>query len=116
VRFPGATHLVILSRGCATEALNWTRNVMTRIGLTLNEAKTSTKEARTERFDFLGYAFGPHRARTHGGVYLGMSPSHKVARPQQDGYRYVEASGRPVRSLPVSPVRARRRWSHALDG
>ena len=50
---------------------------MTRIGLTLNEAKTSTKEACTERFDFLGYAFGPHRARTHDGVYLGMSPSHK---------------------------------------
>src|SRR5450759_4182526 len=72
-----ADDFVILSRGCATEALNWTRSVMTRIGLTLNEAKTSTKEARTERFDFLGYTFGPHRARTHGGVYLGTSPSHK---------------------------------------
>jgi RNA-directed DNA polymerase len=63
-----ADDFVILSRGCATEALNWTRSVMTRIGLTLNEAKTSTKEARTERFDFLGYTFGPHRARTHGGT------------------------------------------------
>jgi RNA-directed DNA polymerase len=72
-----ADDFVILSRGCATEALNWTRSVMTRIGLTLNEAKTSTKEARTERFDFLGYTFGPHRARTHGGMYLGTSPSHK---------------------------------------
>ena len=51
--------------------------MMTRIGLTLNDAKTSTKEARTERFDFLGYTFGPHRARTHGGVYLGASPSRK---------------------------------------
>ena len=29
---------------------------MTRIGLTLNEAKTSTKQARRERFDFLGYS------------------------------------------------------------
>jgi len=59
------------------EALNWTRSVMTRIGLTLNEAKTSTKEARTERFDFLGYTFGPHRARTTGRAYLGASPSKK---------------------------------------
>jgi RNA-directed DNA polymerase len=72
-----ADDFVILSRRCAMEALNWTRSVMTRIGLTLNEAKTSTKEARTERFDFLGYTFGPHRARTTGRVYLGASPSKK---------------------------------------
>jgi RNA-directed DNA polymerase len=56
-----ADDFVILSRQCAAEALNWTRSVMTRIGLTLNETKTSIKEARTERFDFLGYTFGPHR-------------------------------------------------------
>jgi len=72
-----ADDFVILSRHCATEALNWTRSVMPRIGLTLNEAKTSTKEARTERFDFLGYTFGPHRARKTGRVYLGASPSKK---------------------------------------
>src|ERR1041384_3354833 len=48
-----ADDFVILSRRCAAEALNWTRNVMTRIGLTLNETKTSIKKARTERFDFL---------------------------------------------------------------
>jgi len=45
---------------CAAESLNWTRSVMTRIGLMLNEAKTSIKRGRTERFDFLGYTFGPH--------------------------------------------------------
>jgi RNA-directed DNA polymerase len=79
-----ADDFVILSRGHATEALNWTRNVMTRIGLTLNEAKTSVKQARTERFDFLGYAFGPHRYRKTGGWYLGASPSKKsVSRLRQ---------------------------------
>src|ERR1700727_2469409 len=61
-----ADDFVILSRGCAAGALNWTRNVMTRIGLTLNEAKTSIKQARKERFDFLGYSFGPHRLRKDG--------------------------------------------------
>jgi len=50
---------------------------MTRIGLTLNEAKTSIKQARRERFDFLGYTFGPHRLRKDGHVYLGASPSKK---------------------------------------
>jgi hypothetical protein len=29
--------------------------VMTRLGLTLNETKTTLKEASTESFDFLGY-------------------------------------------------------------
>ena len=50
---------------------------MTRIGLTLNETKTSIKQARTERFDFLGYTFGPHRFRKTGQLYLTMSPSKK---------------------------------------
>jgi RNA-directed DNA polymerase len=72
-----ADDFVILSRGCATEALNWTRSVMTRIGLTLNDAKTSIKQARTERFDFLGYSYGPHRLRKNGHEYLGASPSKK---------------------------------------
>ena len=79
-----ADDFVILSRGCAAEALTWTRNVMTRIGLTLNEVKTSIKQARRERFDFLGYTFGPHRLRKDGHVYLGASPSKKsVSRLRQ---------------------------------
>jgi RNA-directed DNA polymerase len=72
-----ADDFVILSRGCAAEALNWTRSVMTRIGLKLNETKTSIKQARSESFDFLGYTFGPHRLRKNGREYLGASPSKK---------------------------------------
>ena len=56
-----ADDFVILSRGKAAEALGWTRGVLERLGLTLNEKKTSIREARRERFDFLGYTFGPHR-------------------------------------------------------
>jgi RNA-directed DNA polymerase len=66
------------------EALDWTRSMMTRIGLTLNEAKTSIKQARRERFDFLGYSFGPHCLRKTGQRYLGASPSKKsVAKLRQ---------------------------------
>jgi RNA-directed DNA polymerase len=50
---------------------------MTRLGLTLNEAKTSLKNARQERFDFLGYSFGPHRYEANGLWYLSASPSKK---------------------------------------
>src|SRR5580693_8100364 len=72
-----ADDFVILSRGCAAEALAWTKAVMTRLGLTLNEAKTSLKNARQERFDFLGYSFGPHWHKANGQWYLGTSPSKK---------------------------------------
>src|ERR1700680_1503878 len=72
-----ADDFVILSRGYAVEALAWTKAVMTRLGLTLNEAKTSLKNARQERFDFLGYSFGPHRYKANGHWYLSASPSKK---------------------------------------
>src|SRR5438094_1959337 len=70
-----ADDFVILSRGHATEALAWTKAVMARLRLSINEAKTSVKDARTESFDFLGYTFGPHRYRKDGHWYLGASPS-----------------------------------------
>lgn len=72
-----ADDFVILSRGRASEALAWTKAVMTRLGLTLNEEKTSLKNARQERFDFLGYSFGPHHFGANGKWYLGASPSKK---------------------------------------
>jgi RNA-directed DNA polymerase len=72
-----ADDFVILSRRHAEEALAWTRRVMTRLGLALNEAKTSVRNARQERFEFLGYAFGPHHYRKDGHWYLGASPSKK---------------------------------------
>jgi RNA-directed DNA polymerase len=72
-----ADDFVILSRGYAEEAKTWAREVMTRLGLSLNEAKTSVRDARKERFDFLGYSFGPHYSPKNGRRYLGASPSKK---------------------------------------
>ena len=72
-----ADDFVILSRGKAAEALEWTRGVLKRLELTLNEKKTSVRNAREERFDFLGYTFGPHYSARTGREYLGYSPSKK---------------------------------------
>jgi RNA-directed DNA polymerase len=72
-----ADDFVILSRGHAAEALAWTGRVMTKLGLALNETKTAIRDARRERFDFLGYSFGPHHYRKDGHWYLGASPSTK---------------------------------------
>jgi RNA-directed DNA polymerase len=75
-----ADDFVILSRGKAAEALAWTRKVMTALGLTINEKKTSLRNARQESFDFLGYTFGPERYRKDGHWYLAAKPSQKSIR------------------------------------
>ena len=75
-----ADDFVIVSRHKAAEALEWTRGVVGRLGLTLNEKKTSIRNARQERFDFLGYTFGPHINPCDGHRYRGYSPSKKSVR------------------------------------
>jgi RNA-directed DNA polymerase len=72
-----ADDFVILSRGHAAEALAWTGRVMAKLRLVLNKTKTAIRDARRERFDFLGYSFGPHHYRKDGHWYLGASPSKK---------------------------------------
>src|SRR5262245_9547564 len=93
-----ADDFVILSCGRAAEALAWTKGVMTKLGLTLNEAKTSLKDARQERFTFLGYSFGPHWFKANGRRYLGASPSKKsMQRLKGEGRR--SAGARQYRSM-----------------
>src|SRR6202041_4080293 len=61
-----ADDFVILSRGRAAEALAWTKVVMTKLGLTINEAKTSLRNARQEGFASPAYPFGAIRFEAKG--------------------------------------------------
>ena len=72
-----ADDLVILSRGKAAEALEWTRWAMSKMGLSLNEAKTRLCDGRQENFRFLGYEFGPEVYHATGSRYLAAQPSAK---------------------------------------
>ena len=87
-----ADDFVILSRGKATEALEWTRVVVTRLGLTLNEAKTSVKEARKESFNFPGLHV---RAASLPEGWPLVSGSESV---EEGGGAYQAESGRGARS------------------
>ncbi len=82
-----ADDLVILSRGSAAQALEVLGNAMTRLGLSVNEAKTAIRAARQERFDFLGYSFGLHWHRANGDRFLGASPSKRSILRVQDKVR-----------------------------
>jgi len=72
-----ADDFVILSRGHTVEARMWTQEVMARIGLTLNEQKTSIRDARAENFNFLGYTFGPQYWWQTGKRILAVGPSKR---------------------------------------
>ncbi len=75
-----ADDFVILSHGHAAEALAWTREVMTKLKLTLHETKTCVRDARQESFNFLGYTFGTACYRQTGGRYYAAQPSAKSVR------------------------------------
>jgi RNA-directed DNA polymerase len=107
-----ADDFAILSRGKAKEALEWTRGVLERLGLTLNEKKTSIRNARQERFDFLGYTFGPHINPRDGGRYLGYSPSNtSVGRIKQKAGDLLERRNvAPWQEVCQTPNRKLRGW------
>jgi len=73
-----ADDLVILSRrGKAEEALCRMREIMGRLGLTVNEEKTRICKVPEGQFDFLGYTFGRMYSRRTGQARLGQRPSKK---------------------------------------
>ncbi len=75
-----ADDFVILSHGHAPEALAWTREVMTKLKLKLNDTKTCIRDARQESFNFLGYTFGKACYRKTGGRYYAAQPSAQSVR------------------------------------
>jgi len=88
-----ADDFVILSRGRARQALEWTRGVMEKIGLTMNETKTCLRDARQESFNFLGYTFGPTYSPRTGHRYLAVQPSKKSVQRLKDRVRETLAQG-----------------------
>jgi RNA-directed DNA polymerase len=103
-----ADDFVILSRGRAVEALEWTRRVMGRIGLTLNETKTRIVDGHEESFDFLGYTYGPERSRNDGHWYLSAKPSKKSVKRVKEAVREVL---RPGNQRPWPEVVSRLNWT-----
>lgn len=106
-----ADDFVILSRGHARAALDWTRNVMGRIGLTLNEQKTCIRNGRCEPFTFLGYTFGPVMSKRRGQRYLGAVPSEEAIQRLRGRVREILHRGN------VAPwPEVVRELNHALRG
>jgi RNA-directed DNA polymerase len=70
--------VVVCRPGTAAGALAQVRQWIVGMKLTLNEAKTSLRDARKEFFRFLGYELGPLVNRRTRRRYLGARPSKKA--------------------------------------
>jgi len=72
-----ADDFVICCRGPAEQAMAAMRDMMQRLKLTVNEAKTQLRRVPEETFDFLGYTFGRCYSPKTGRAYIGTKPSKK---------------------------------------
>lgn len=108
-----ADDLVIVCRAGAEEALHWLRWIITRMGLSLNEAKTGVRHATRESFDFLGYTFGPMVYRRTGRTYLGVAPSKKRVKRLKESLRAILSAGNqtPLEELVAAVNRKLEGWS-----
>jgi hypothetical protein len=72
-----ADDLVICCRGRADQARAVMQDMMSKLKLTVNEAKTRVCRLPEEKFDFLGYTFGRCYSPETGRSYIGTVPSKK---------------------------------------
>lgn len=72
-----ADDFVICCRGTAEEAMSAMRQIMDKLGLTVNEQKTRMCRVPDESFDFLGYTIGICYSPKTGKAYIGTRPSRK---------------------------------------
>jgi RNA-directed DNA polymerase len=72
-----ADDIVVLCRNGSSRPLEVLRQILERLGLSLNEAKTRVVDAFTEKFDFLGFSIWMGKSRKTGNCYPHVQPSKK---------------------------------------
>jgi RNA-directed DNA polymerase len=72
-----ADDFVICCRGTAAQAMTVMRDMLGRLKLTVNEAKTRLCHSPDEPFNFLGYTIGRCYWWKTGAAYIGVRPSDK---------------------------------------
>jgi RNA-directed DNA polymerase len=88
VKFPGATHLVVLARYQGTRLTGWIEsNLEGWLGLEINREKTRVVNLKEEgaSLDFLGFTFRYHEdLQGRGWRYLNVSPSAKALKKERE--------------------------------
>jgi hypothetical protein len=95
VRFPGATHPILVCRGSAEQALEAFAEIAARMGLTINHEKTRITKL-TAGFDFIGFQFVKRRSPTSGKPCIYMFPSKAVQRNIRRRIKYFTKRRAPI--------------------
>lgn len=107
-----ADDFVICCRGSADEAMTAMRDMMAKLRLTVNEAKTRLCRGPDEPFNFLGYTIGRCYWLQTGRTYIGVRPSDKKV--QGLTLKLSELTGREWTWLDVDEMVGR--LNHVLRG
>ena len=73
-----ADDMVILCTGDTAQAYTVLQTLLNKLGLKLNEDKTQIRDARQERFGFLGFSIGVVKAKQSGKYFPLVEPSDKA--------------------------------------
>jgi RNA-directed DNA polymerase len=92
-----ADDFVVVARTGAAEVLAQVKRWLEGLKLTLNETKTSIRDARKEHFRFLGYELGPLVYKKTGQKYLGAKPSKKAMEHAREEVSRILRRGRTER-------------------
>ena len=115
MRFPGATHLVILCpKGRGAEYLARLKRWLEARGLKLNETKTRLVDARRERFKFLGFRLYLGKSWRSGRTYAHAEPHPDSCRKPRESVRRMLnhwTLHRPVREAIPALNRKVKGWS-----
>ena len=110
-----ADDMVILCRGSTQLPMAILRDVLARLGLTLNETKTRVVDARDEAFDFVGFRFAVRRSRRSGNRYPHVEPSRAAIQRIKDRTKALTDRRRTAVPMPAVIAelnRTLRGWSN----
>ena len=94
-----ADDIVLLCRRGVERPMEALRQILNRLGLTLNEAKTRRVDAFQGRFDFLGFTIWMGRGRKTGNHYPHVQPSKKSLQAIKDRVTHLTTRSRTVMPL-----------------
>jgi len=91
--------VILCRRGKSEQSMTVLRQILERLELTLNEAKTKTVNAYEEKFDFLGFSIWRARSKRTGNHYAHVQPSKKALQSVKDRVTELTKRGRTVKPL-----------------
>jgi group II intron reverse transcriptase/maturase len=94
--------VLLCRRNKSDEAMTVLRQILERLGLTLNEAKTKIVNAYKGKFDFLGFTIWMGKGRKTGNHYPHVQPSKKAEQKVKD--RITELTKRDRTIMPLEWV------------